>query len=250
MIKAMIIREIKTRYAGTFVGFFWSVIQPLAMMLIYWFVFSVGFKMQPMSGAPFVVVFVCGLMPWTVFSESLMGSTNAITNNVHLVKKISFPTEILPIVCLGASLVSHAIMLLILLFLLAFYGITLSVYAFQFVYYLVALWIFTLGLSWLCSSLNAFYRDLGQILGVLLTMWFWLTPVVWSVQLIPEKYHTLLMLNPMFYIVEGYKASFVSQIPFWHNWTLGLYFWAICLSTCLLGVSVFRRLKPEFPEVL
>ena len=115
IIKAMAVREIKTRYAGTLGGMVWSVVHPLMMILIYWFVFSVGFKIQPIGNVPFVIVFLCGLIPWATFSESLMASTNAIIGNPHLATKTIFPTEILPVVNIVASLISHGIMLVILI---------------------------------------------------------------------------------------------------------------------------------------
>jgi len=247
---AMALREVKSRYAGTTFGLIWSVAQPLAMIVIYWLVFSVGLKIQTEAGMPFVIVFLAALIPWTMFSEALTTSTNAITGNPHLVKKMVFPTEILPMVNLTVGLVSHTIMLFILVVLLAFYRIPLTVHVFQFLYYLGALCVLTLGLGWLCSTLNVFFRDTGQILQVVLNLWFWLTPIVWSMQVIPPQYRTILRLNPMFYVVEGYKASLVYHSPLWQDYEIGIYFWAVCLAVCLLGVSVFRRLKPEFAEVL
>ena len=250
MIIAMALREIKSRYAGTTFGLVWSLAQPLAMMVIYWFVFSVGLKIQTEAGMPFVIVFLAALIPWTMFSEALTASTNAISGNPHLVKKTVFPTEILPMVNLVVGLVSHTIMLFILVVLLALYGIPFTAHFFQFLYYLAALCVLTLGLSWVCSALNVFFRDTGHILQVVLNMWFWLTPIVWSVQLIPPQYRIIVKLNPMFYIVEGYKASLVYHGPMWQDYGTGIYFWGVSLIVCLSAVSVFRRLKPEFAEVL
>jgi lipopolysaccharide transport system permease protein/teichoic acid transport system permease protein len=250
MIMTMAIREIQSRYAGTLAGFVWSVINPLMMILVFWFIFSVGFKIQPLGNVPFIVVFLCGLIPWTMFHETLMANTNAITRNVHLVKKMVFPTEMLSIVNLVASLVSHGIMLVILLVLLLFYKIPLSFYNFQFLYYFIALSVFTLGLSWLFSAVNVFYRDVGQILSVILTMWFWLTPIVWLMDMIPKDYHFIIKLNPIYYIVEGYRFAFIYHIPFWFNYNLGVYFWSLSLALVIMGGSVFRKLKPEFADVL
>ncbi len=250
MIWAMTIQEIQRRYAGTLVGFVWSVINPLMMILIYWFVFSVGFRVKPSGGIPFIVTFCCGFIPWIMFNESLMASTNAIKANVHLVKKMVFPTEILPIVNLIASLITHSFMLIMLIVLLLLNDITLSFYNFQFIYYFLALSAFTLGLSWFFSAVNVFYSDIGQALVVILNMWFWLTPIVWMIDIIPQKYHLIIKLNPMYYIVDGYKASFAYHNPFWHNYGLGIYFWIICLLTFVIGGLVFRKLKPEFADVL
>lgn len=250
MIMAMAMRDIQIRYAGTLGGFAWSIIQPLMMILIYCFVFSVGFKVKPPGGIPFIVVFLCGLIPWLIFSETLMSSVRVITANTHLTKKTVFPTEILPVTCLVASLIPHCVMLIILIIVLLVNNISFSFYNFQFLYYLFALSVFSLGLNWLFSAINVFCRDVGQTLGIVLNMWFWITPIVWPLNMIPQKYQYFIKLNPMYYIVEGYRSSFVYHVPFWHNYSMAIYFWIICLSVFIIGAFTFKKLKPEFAEVL
>jgi len=250
IIMTMAIREIQTRYAGTLAGFVWSIVNPLMMILVFWFVFSVGFKVKPMGNVPFIVVFLCGLIPWTMFNETLLANTNSVTGNVHLVKKMVFPTEILPMVNLVASLISHGIMLAILIVVLLFSKIPFSIYNLQFLYYLVALSVFILGLGWFFSAINVFYRDVGQIMAVVLNMWFWITPIVWLIEIIPPDYQYIIKLNPIYYIVEGYRSSFIYHVPFWHNFQLGVYFWGITLVSFIVGGVVFRKLKPEFADVL
>ena len=250
IIMTMAIREIQNRYVGTLAGFVWSVINPLMMIFVFWFVFSVGLKIQPVGNVPFIVVFLCGLIPWTMFSETLMANTNSITGNSHLVKKMVFPTEILPIVNLVASLISHGIMLTILIVLLLFTKIPFSIYNFQFLYYLLALSVFTLGLSWCFSAINVFYRDVGQIISVVINMWFWLTPIVWLIDMVPKEYQYIIKLNPIYYIVEGYRSAFIYHVPFWVNYRWGIYFCSLSLFFLIIGGLIFRKLKPEFADVL
>ena len=250
LIRAMALREMQTRYAGTLAGLVWSVVHPLMMMLTYWFVFSVGFKAKPTGNVPFIIVFLCGLIPWMAFSEAVMASANAITGNALLVTKTVFPTEILPVVNLAASMASQVIMLVILVILLAVYGIGFSLYNFQFLYYLVALSVFCVGLGWIVSALNVFYRDVSQILSVVLNMWFWMTPIVWQAATVSERFRFFIKLNPMYYIVEGYRISFIEHSGFWQHWKQGGYFWAVSLTTFAVGGLLFRKLKPDFPEVL
>ena len=250
IIWAMALREMQTRYAGTLAGLVWSVVHPLMTILIYWFVFSVGFRIQPMGNIPFIVVFLCGLIPWMAFSETISASTNAVTANAHLVKKTTFPTEILPVVHLVASMVTQLIMLAILAVLMAVNGISFSPYNLQFVYYLLGMSVFCVGLGWMVSALNVFYRDVGQIVTVLLNMWFWLTPIVWPLKMLPDRCQFFIKLNPIYYVVQGYRASFFRHTWFWENWQLGGYFWAVSLVMFLAGGLLFRKLKPDFPEVL
>ena len=250
LIVAMAYQEVKKRYAGTVAGFIWTIVNPLVTILVFWFVFSVGFKIQPVGKFSFVIIFFCGFIPWLTFSETLLFNTNAIVGNAHLVKKTVFPTEILPLVNLVASLISHAVMLVILAVVLLINDISFSIYNIQFIYYFFSLVVFSLGLGWFFSAINVWLRDANQIIGVVLNMWFWLTPIVWLIDMIPKKYQFIIKLNPMFYIVDGYKQSFVYHVPFWENYQLGIYFWVVALSTFFFGGYVFRKLKPEFADVL
>ena len=118
--------EIRKRYVGTFAGMVWSVAHPLMMILIYWVIFSLGLRIRPAGNTPFIVYFLCGLIPWTAFAETVAASCNAVTSNPHLVKKTVFPTEILPIAHLVASLVSHVIMLVILVIVILASGLRFS----------------------------------------------------------------------------------------------------------------------------
>ncbi|MCM8776512.1 MAG: ABC transporter permease [Candidatus Omnitrophica bacterium] len=250
VIGLMALRTIQYRYAGTLAGMAWSFLQPLMMILVYWLVFSVGFKLQPAQNIPFIVMFLCGLIPWAMFHETLTANVQAITGNPHLVKKTVFPTEILPVVNLAASFISHGIMLVILAVILIWNRIPFSWHNLQFLYYLLALSIFSLGLSWFLSALNVFYRDTSQILSVLLNLWFWLTPVVWMSDLLPAHLRPFIQLNPIYYIIEGYRSSFIYHEPFWHHGGLGLYFWGVSSLALIAGGMIFRRLKPEFADEL
>jgi ABC-type polysaccharide/polyol phosphate export permease len=250
VIRLMALQEIHARFVGTFAGFTWSLLSPLLMILVYWFVFSVGFKVQPVGDIPFVLMYVCGMMPFMMFTETLSNSADAIVKNVHLVKKTVFPTEILPAVQLLASLVGHGIMLAILVGLMAFYRVGFSLYNAQSLYYLFALSVLCLGLSWFLASVNVFCRDLSHILKVVLNVWFWATPIVWPLEIMPERYRPFLKLNPLYYIVEGYRGSLLYHVPLWQDYYSGLYFWTLCLALLVGGGIVFRKLKPGFGDVL
>ena len=246
----MVVREIRSRFAGTFGGFAWSMVHPLAMALMYWFVFSVGLRVQPQGDVPFITYFVCGMAPWLMFSETLHGGVNSITGNRHLVTKTVFPTEILPIVCLGTSLVSHSVMLVVLMFCMAAHGTPLTWHLLAAPYYLAGLMAFSLGMSWLLAAINVFYRDVREALGVLLNFWFWLTPVVWGIEIVPPRIKFLFQLNPMYHVVTGYRNAFLyQQSPWAEPWVMA-WFWLACAGTFFAGAWLFRRLKPEFPEAL
>ena len=249
LIMAMAVREMQSRYVGTIVGVFWTVAHPLATITIYWLVFSVGLKVQPSGDVPFVVFLVCGIVPWLTFNETLMASVNAVTGAPHLVKKVSFPTSILPVVHLLVSMVSHSVMLVILLAMLVLNEIPFSWAFVQAFYYLGALYMLCLGIGWLVASVNVFSRDVAHALSVILGFWFWLTPIVWPPSMLGE-HAGWMMLNPLYYIVQGYRDSFLGGAPVWEMGVEHLAYWGICLALFIAGGRVFQKLQPEFAEVL
>ena len=250
MIWAMSKHDLASRYIGTIGGPLWAILHPVATVLIYWVVFSLGFKAMGPFGIPFVLYFVSGFVPWLLFTNSIVASVSAVTGNAHLVKKTVFPTEVLPIVNLVSETFTHVTMLLILFGIVWYYGYKLTPFLFQLAYYYFALCFSVLGLSWLLSSLQVFHRDVSQGVTVILNFWFWLTPIVWTSDMVPEKYRWMLQLNPLAYVVEGYRKSLLHQQPAWADVTGGVYYWCVAVTMFVAGAHVFRRLKPEFADVL
>lgn len=243
-------REVKTQYVGSFIGFMWTFIHPLMMIFIYWMVFSVGFKVKPMNNAPFVVWLTAGISIWFIFSEIVNGSATAVCANANLIKKTLFHSQILPLIKIVSCLVTHSAFLIILAGLLVFQDMPFSLYFFQALYYLAGMLILALGLSWAVSALNVFIRDVGQIVGVFLQIGFWTTPIFWDIRIMPAKVQTILKLNPMYYIVQGYRDSFIYFVPFWRHPYQTVYFWVVAIALFLAGAMIFKRLKPHFGDVL
>lgn len=250
MIIALAVRDLQSRYVGTLGGVLWAFVHPLAIVTVFYFVFAVGFRAQGPSSTPFILWFVCGLVPWFFFNDTLLAITNSITGNAHLVKKTIFPTEVLPLVHVASSLFPHMIFMFILVGMLGLFNIPFLAERLFVVYYFVCTVTLVLGLGWLLSALQVFYRDIGQALTVLLNLWFWTTPIVWSQEIVPAEYRGLLFLNPIFYIVEGYRGLMIYGTPVWPNAQETATFWGITLVVLFLGVYVFRRLKPEFADVI
>ena len=134
--------------------------------------------------------------------------------------------------------------------LILFQRMPVSFYYFQFFYYLLCMTILALGLGWAVSALNVFIRDIGQIVGVVMQVGFWATPIFWDINMMPPKVQMILKLNPMFYIVQGYRESFIYFVPFWRHPYLTLYFWAVALTVFVCGALIFKKLKPQFADVL
>lgn len=243
-------RDIKSKYAGSFLGWMWSFIQPFVMILVFWFIFSVGFRVKPAGDVPFVVWLTAGMAAWFIFAEIVNGSASLVVSNSNLVKKTLFPSEVLPVVLVINALFSHIIFVFILLGLLVFQHMPFSLYYVQAFYYLFCLLVLAVGFSWIISALNVFVRDVAHMVGVIMQVGFWATPIFWDSAIMNEKIQLLLKINPMVYIVQGYRDSFIHFIPFWEHPYHTLYFWCFTSVTLIVGCNVFMKLKPQFADVL
>lgn len=250
LIDSMAKRDLSAKYAGSFLGWIWSFIQPFVMILVFWFIFSVGFRVKPTNDVPFVVWLTAGMAAWFLFAEIVNGSPSLVISITNLVKKTLFPSEILPVINILISLFSHFIFVFILLGLLFLQSMPFSFYYFQAIYYLIGLVVLAIGLSWGISAVHVFIRDVGQIVGVFIQVGFWATPIFWDAQIMSPKIQTLLKLNPMHYVVQGYRDSFIYFVPFWQHPYETLYFWTVTLLILFLGSHIFMKLKPQFADVL
>lgn len=243
-------RELRQRYLGSYLGILWAFIQPMVTVLIFWFVFQVGFKSMPVDNFPFVLWLVCGMVPWFFIADSIGSAVSSIVDSTFLVKKVVFRVELLPMVKIAAALLVHAFFVGVLLMMFLGYGYALSWHSLQIIYYLFAMCCLVTGVSWLTSALMVFLRDIGQLVAMLLQFAFWGTPIFWSLKTIPEQYHFILKLNPVYYVVEGYRDALIYHVWFWQHSGLTLYFWSVTAGLLFAGALVFRRLRPHFADVL
>jgi len=250
VVFSLAVRIFQSRYVGAGGGMLWSIVQPLATVFVFWIVFSIGFKAKGPNDVPFVLYYMTAFLPWHFVNEVLNASTNTVIANRHLVKKMVFPTETLPIVEILVATVGHVILLAFTILLLLIHGVIPGLASLQIVYGYLSAVVLSLGLGWLLAAANVFHRDISQSLATLLNFWFWMTPVVWSVDMIPEKWRPLMMLNPMFHVVESYRNALLYNRLVWADTFQLLIFWFIVFLLCAGGAYVFRRLKPEFADVL
>ena len=243
-------REVANRYVGSLLGFIWTIINPLITIFVFWVIFSVGFKVQPVKDVPFVVWLTAGMAAWFVFADIISGSTSSIIENGQLIKKTLFPAAILPIVKMLSCLIIHGVFIVILLGLIIILKMPISLYYIQFFYYLFCMLLLAMGLSWGLAALNVFIRDTSHIVGVILQLGFWATPIFWNLEIMPTHLQKFFKLNPMFYIVQGYRDSFIHGKPFWQYPYQTIYFWIVTLVLLVTGAILFKKLRPQFAEAL
>lgn len=248
--------DFKTRYAGSYFGIIWAFVQPVITVLVYWLVFEKGFGAAPErfgSGVsvPFVIYLTSGLVPWFFFSEAVNNSTNALLEYNYLVKKVVFKISILPLIKIIAACFIHAFFLAVLLIIYVAYGYPLTVYNLQLLYYSFCIFMFVLALSYTFCSVVVFFRDLSQIVAIALQIGMWATPIMWSFSRVKdEPIAILFQLNPLYYVVSGYRQALFEHVWFFERWQMSLYFWGVTLLLFILGTVIFKRLKPHFADVL
>jgi lipopolysaccharide transport system permease protein/teichoic acid transport system permease protein len=242
--------DFKQKYLGSYLGIAWAFIQPSITVLIFWFVFQVGFKSQPVNDVPFILWLVAGMFPWFFFADSVANATNVVIENAYLVKKIVFKVSMLPLIKIASALVVHLFFIVFMFVLFRVYGYHFDLHWLQIFYYLGAMMVLILGVSYMTSALVIFFKDIGQLVAMLLQFGFWMTPIFWAIDTIPQKYHFWINLNPMAYIVEGYRDSMINHIWFWEKPLMTLYFWVVAFIMIAVGFATFKKLKPHFSDVL
>ncbi len=242
--------DFKKRFVGSFLGVIWMFIQPVITVLIYFVIFQLGFKSQPVAEVPYVLWLIPAIVPWFFFNDAWSGATNCLYEYQHLVKKMVFKVSILPIIKITASFFMHLIFIWILLAVYLLAGENPSLWWLQIFYYSFCTFFLALGLAYITASANAFFKDIGQLVQVILQIGMWAAPIMWSETLFPEKFRFVFKLNPFYYIVEGYRDCFIDKEGFWQHPELTIYFWGIAIAIFLMGTFLFKRLRPHFADVL
>lgn len=243
--------DFKTKYAGSYLGIFWAFINPLVTILIYWFVFEFGLKAgAPIPDVPFILWFTSGLIPWFFFSDALVNATNSFVEYSYLVKKVVFKISILPIVKIISALFIHVVFIGVMISIYGIYGKVPTFTFVQIIYYSFCTFALTLACSYATSAIVIFFKDLTQIIGIVLQIGMWMTPIMWSYTIIPQKFQWIAKINPMFYIVEGYRDSLLKNEWFYNNFWGTIYFWSFTTVIFVIGMIIFKKLKPHFSDVL
>lgn len=261
LIKKLSLNDFKAKFSGSYFGVFWAFVQPIVTIMIYVFVFQVGFRAADTdNGYPYVLWLIAGIVPWFFFSEALMTATNCLVEYSYLVKKVVFKIDVLPVVKIISSLFVHVFFVFFAVIIYLVNGRMLPICFLQIIYYMIACICLVFVLSYFTASIVPFFRDFFQIVNIVLQVGMWMCPIMWNENLLLASQNPfisstlikILRFNPMYYIVQGYRSCFMGgdSAWFWQRPNLTIYFWVFVVVLFLISKKIYGKLKVHFPDVL
>ena len=236
-------RDFEQRFVGSAIGWIWTLIHPLVMLVSWYFAFSIclGVQVSPLF-------LFAGMLPWLLFSETVQRSSTSLLDNANLITKTVFPAEVVPVSIFLSSLVSHLIALALCIAAVIIFLGQMSAAILLLVVYIVLLGLFAIGVAWIVAALQVYLRDTAQFLSVLLTFWFWFTPIFVPEEKFPARIRFLLAANPLAYIVRGYRETlFLGRVPAAHDIAQAALY---AVAAFCIGGFFFRQMKRGFADVL
>lgn len=253
MVWSLAKNDFVTKYSSNYLGIFWAFVQPIVTVSIYVFIFQVAFRAGgAMNGYPYTLWLIAGIIPWFFFSEALLGATNSFIEYSYLVKKVVFQIQVLPMVKVISALFVHVFFIILALLIYIFNSRIPDWHILQLPYYTICLICLVSVLAYFTASIVPLFKDFYQIVNILLQIGMWLTPIMWNFDDMAEKlgkWGFVFKLNPMFYVVRGYRDSFMYGQWFW-NHMLSLYFWGFIAVFGIIAYRCYHRMKPHFADVL
>ncbi|SFP37997.1 teichoic acid transport system permease protein [Butyrivibrio proteoclasticus] len=243
--------DFQAKFVGSIFGVFWAFVNPIITLLLYWFVFQVGLRSGNVGDYPFILFLMSGLIPWFYVQEALNGGASSLMEYSYLVKKMVFNVGILPVLKVVSALFVHVFFLAFLLLVACVYGIGIDLYTVQIFYYIFASAFLILGLSYFSAASTAFFKDMTQIINILLVIGTWLTPIMWNAEAtLSPALLVAFKINPFFYIIDGFRDAILYKRWFWDKPVWTAYFWIVAIAIYIGGVKFFNRLKVHFSDVL
>ena len=242
-LKNLVLRNLRVRYKGSILGFSWAFLNPLLTMLILYVVFS---KIMRIQIEQYPLFLLSALLPWSFFSLSLTDATHSIVDNANLVKKVYFPREILPLSYVLSNFINLLFNLAVLLPILIIFRAQGLKIVYLLPVVLITHLVFTIGLALFLSCANVYFRDVSHILGIILMFWFYLTPVFYSIDMVPQHLRSIYLLNPMVSIITMYRnVLFEGRLPTMINISIAM---LVTMIMLLFGYFVFKRYEPSFAK--
>ena len=251
LLYQMVRRDFERRFVGSTAGWLWGLVHPLVQLGVWSFVFHYCLKMPvpPGQGTDnYPIYLFCGYLPWMLFQDVVQRSATSLVENANLITKTVFPSEMIPISIFLSALMNHALTVMLALLAVAIWGGGLTAMPVFLLLYWLPLALLGIGVGWIVSSLQVFLRDTAQVTLVVLTLWFWLTPIFMTASEVPERFRFLIRFNPLSYAVTGYRERLLADA--WPNWAEFGILLAFSLAVFVAGGTIFRQLKRGFADVL
>lgn len=245
MIFSLVRKDLRTRYKGSVLGFLWTFINPLLQLVVYTIVFS---TIMRVNVDKFYIYLFVALVPWIFFTSSIQGGATSILSGADLIKKIYFPRLVLPIAVTSAAFMNMVFSMLVVFVALVISGIGISWHIVYLPVIMILEYFFALGMAFIFSALNVYFRDLEHILGIVTMAWFYLTPIVYTVDMVPEQFLGWFYVNPMTHIMDAYRAIlYYHQVPEFNTLGSIVVFSVGCI---VVGYGLFQKLQRHFVEEL
>lgn len=251
LLYQLVRRDFEQRFVGSVIGWIWGLIHPLVLLVSWWFVFQVcmGQKLPATEVTQNYPLFLfAGMLPWLLFSDTVQRSASSVLEQANLITKTVFPAEMIPISVFLSTLVSHLMGLALMIGAAAVILNQISIFVFLLPVYMLVIGLFAVGLGWIVASVHVFLRDTAQLMSVILTFWFWLTPILITEQSFPSWARFLLTVNPLFYTVRSYRTLLLSsRAPELRDLAIAA---AYGCGAFVVGGLFFRQMKRGFADVL
>ena len=248
---SLALNDFRSKYASSQLGIMWAFAKPIVQAAVYIFVFSIIARAAPKGDVyPYAFWLLPGMICWFFFSDGAMSGANALIEYSYLVKKVKFDIEILPLVKVLSSGIVHCFFVLLVLFLYLMWGLPVCWTMLQIPYYMLCTFCITAAFARINCAIVPFFRDFSQMLEILLMVLMWACPVMWDVSMLPPTLMAIFKLNPLYYVIDGYRQSFMDGTWFFQNPGLTLYFWTVVLLLLFASRTLFKRLRVHFADII
>ena len=243
--------ELKKQNTETVLGFLWNFLNPALQIFVYWFVFAIGLKAAtPQGDYPYIIWMIVGIIPWFYISTALMSTMSSIIAYGGILKRITFPMAIVPIKSVISAFIAHIWAMLVVLAIIILSGNNISIYCPQVIYFMLCSLCFLSGYALIASAITVVFRDFQKIMTSVIRLLFYISPIVWVQDDLPDHLKFILKLNPLAYIIEGYRDSILyGRSLMWH-WKQGSYFWIITILLFIAGCNIHMRLRKKFIDLI
>ncbi len=246
--------EDKATYQSHYLGLLWQVLNPVIQVGIYYLVFGLGVQRgREIDGVPFIVWMLVGIIAWFFINSSILGGSNSIYTKVGMVSKMKFPVSILPSINIASNLTSYSVMMGFLIATMFAFGVRPSIYWIQYLYYFICMIVFLLAFGILNSTITVLVRDYHIMLQSILRLLFYISGPIWNVETLAKNFPRLvniLQINPIYYIIDGFRDSFLNGVWFWEKPTLTIIFWLITLILLVFGCHIHMKFRARFMDFI